>query len=69
MTLELINALKREHISLFERLINKAHFCDTIQKVYLNSRSQENAVKITEALTNFYMKNIAPCNLYEHPIL
>lgn len=69
MSLELINAFSREHICLFKRLINKAEFTTTIQRIYLNNRSQENAVKIVEALTTFYMKNITTNNLYEHPII
>lgn len=64
----MMSALENEHRPLFQRLINRVEFTATIAKVFVNPRSQENAVKLLESLTSFLMKAITPSNLYEHPI-
>lgn len=69
MVLDLAISLQKEHAALFQRLLGRSDFGDAIMRVYLYPRSQENAVRILEALTSFFIKNLSHHNVYEHPLV
>ena len=69
MTLEMITIMQKEHTILFQRLLRRDEFIDNVLKVYKHSRSQENAVRLLEALTSFFMKHLSPSLFFDYPLI
>ena len=58
-----------DHKTLFERLIMRADFRETLESILIQERLQQKAVKLMKALTEFFLQHNSHKNAYEHPII
>ena len=58
--LELIQLMETKHVRLFERLLARPDFSESLTRLFNEPRSNAFAVKILTQLSDFFMQNCAP---------